>query len=134
MSNNNQPRRAEWWREVTDPTEIIEKGRWFRVESDDFVSEVRASSSRLRSDLYKGRRIFVDSRRQPPLKVGDEVTTSAQLDLLPIKAVVKDAEDDVWQARTHGWVLAVEGSSPTDSDELADYGPATILWLPEGEN
>lgn len=78
------PIRAYWWREVTDPDEVIPAGCPVRTEE---ASEVRriliaheyvAKKSEPRPKLgqtYRGRRrIFIDSRWTPPvrkLKVGD---------------------------------------------------------------
>lgn len=74
----------------------------------------------------------------PPLKVGDEVTTSEQLDALPIKAVVKDTSDDVWQkfiGRYGGedrWYGVGADRSMRSKELLRKFSPITIIYLPEG--
>lgn len=139
-----QPSRAEWWREVTDPNEIIEKGRWYRVESNDSASESRCSRDTPRSNWYEGANVFVDSRWTPPvppLKVGDKVTSVEQLEVLPIGSVVLDKHRNVWQGQ-HNRAYAPnpfwhsvgiqfgEGSAIL----LTRYSPLTVIWLPETED
>lgn len=133
-----QPSRAKWWREVTDPDEVIQEGRFYRVESNDSASEYRCSHDKPRSDWHGGYRVFVDSRWNPPLNVGDEVTTPEQLDALPIKAVVKDTSDDVWQkfiGRYGGedrWYGVGADRSMRSKELLRKFSPITIIYLPEG--
>lgn len=131
-----QPSRAEWWREVTDPDEILEKGRWFRVENDDYAAEHRCSHDTPRSDWYEDYRFFVDSRQQPPLKVGDTVTSVEQLDSLPFKAIVKAGDNQAWQAESSGsgifWYATLLNMCRNSKLLLEYSAPLTLLWLPEG--
>lgn len=130
------PTRAEWWREVTDPNEIIEKGRWYRMEGNDSASEYRSLYDMPRSTWRPSANVFVDSRWTPPvppLKVGDAITTVAELIALPKGAVVIDWYKQAWQSdpRDGLWKMVdISGWSPR---ALIKYrGPLTILWLPEG--
>lgn len=133
-----QPSRAEWWVEVTDPDEVIQKGRFYRVESNDYAADHWSDYDHPRSDWYEGARVFVDSRWTPPgpsVKVGATVTTKEQLDLLPIKAVVLDAANDVWQKREpYEWVCASRNESAVDAYGPLEFSPLTLIYLPKGEN
>ncbi len=130
-----QPSRAEWWREVTDPDEVIQEGRWYRIEfsAGTAAAEYLSDDDKPRSYWHEGHRVFVDSRWNPPLKVGDEVNSWKQLDSLPIRAIVLDASDDVWQKREpYEWVCASRNETPVDAYGLLEFSPFTLIYLPEG--
>ena len=134
-----QPQRAGFWREVTDPNEIIEKGRWYRVEREGSAFEYLCKSDATRSNWSEDRRVFVDSHLTPqvkPLKVGDTVATEAQLDSLPPQAAVVDSGGDIWQ-KDDGWLWGCAvGAQEFDSVRLLRHSPFTIILLPntgEGE-
>ena len=138
------PTRAEWWREVTDSDEVVQEGRWFRVECEDFAYEYRSWYDRPRSDWRPSAAVFTDTRWKPPvpplppLKIGDKVTSVEQLDALPIAAAVLDPGDDVWQKfmGRYGledlWYKVGTGRSMSSKELLRGFGPLTLIWLPEG--
>ena len=139
-----QPSRAEWWREVTDPDEVIQEGRWYRIENNVHASEYLSKVDAPRSHWSEDRRVFIDSRwtpPAPPLKVGDKVTSVEQLEVLPIGSVVLDKHRNVWQGQYNRayapnplWhsvgVQFGEGSAIL----LTRYSPLTVIWLPETED
>ena len=134
--------RADFWQETTDTEGVVPAGCPTRVEAQDGTAwEDVSKHDRLIGGWLRTQRVFIDSRWTPPvkpLKVGDEVTTSEQLDALPIKAVVKDAEDDVWQKfmGRYEWEDQWYGvgalRSMRSKELLWKFSPITILWLPEG--
>ena len=138
---NTQPQRADWWREVTDPDEVIQEGRWYRIEFELEVTEHWSAYDRPRSDWYKGRRVFVDSRWAPPepsVKVGATVTTKEQLDALPNLSVILSMDGQAWQLDIFDGIRTwyatfLERGFPSGS-AASRFGPFTILWLPETED
>lgn len=137
----NRPERAEWWQETTDTEGVIPAGCPTRVEAQDGTAwEDVSKHDRLIGGWLRTQRVFIDSRWMPPLKVGDTVTTSEQLDALPNKAVVLDASGDVWQKFTgryeweDRWYEVGANRSMRSNELLRKFSPITLLWLPEGEN
>ena len=133
-----QPSRAEWWREVTNPNEIIKKGRWYRIEFENYAAEYRCSYDTPRSDWYEVRRVFVDSRWAPPepsVKVGATVTTKEQLDALPNLSVIVSRDGQAWQLdifdglRTW-YATFLERGFPSGST-ASRFGPFTVVRLPK---
>ena len=131
--------RADFWQETTDTEGVVPAGCPTRVEAQDGTAwEDVSKHDRLRGGWLLTQRVFIDSRWMPPLKVGDKVTSVEQLNALPIKAVVKDTSDDIWQKfiGRYEWEdrwYGVEASRSVSSKELLrKFSPITILWLPEG--
>lgn len=65
--------------------------------------------------------------------VGTEITTLADLEALPVGAVVIDRDETAWQRKYGDWWY------PTTCNEMdceparrvvADYAPLTVAWLP----
>ena len=133
-----QPSRADWWVEVTDPNEIIEKGRWYRVESNDSASEYLADIDRPVSTWLPSANVFVDSRWKPPvppLKVGDTVTTAEQLDALPNLSVIVSMDGQAWQLDIFDGIRTwyatfLERGFPSGST-ASRFGPFTVVRLPK---
>lgn len=99
-----QPTRADWWREVTDPNEIIPAGcptRWEpRHDSRLSITETVQNFDRNKFGWGVDGDVFIDSRWTPPrpaYKVGD-VITECTPDNCPADGVaIVDVVGDVGQ-------------------------------------
>jgi hypothetical protein len=60
-----------------------------------------------------------------------KITDLATLESLPIGAVVVDADEDAWQLRQKNlWRSTMQLRSEDPSDELIQFGPLVVVWLP----
>lgn len=70
--------------------------------------------------------VFVDER------IGREFQTSAEVELLPVGAVVIDGDGDAWQ-RSDGLSWFSPGADEADDVDLAEgFGPLLLVWIPPG--
>lgn len=125
--------RAWWWREVTDPDEVIPKGCPARYEPRDnwAITETVRNFDRERSEWGVRGAVFIDSRWTPPrptYKVGDVIETAEELKRLPDGSVFLDCDGEAWQVRG-GMAHEVYG----DRDDFGDfhYFPLTVIYLPK---
>ena len=131
--------RADFWQETTDTEGVVPAGCPTRVEAQDGTAwEDVSKHDRLIGGWLRTQRVFIDSRWMPPLKVGDKVTSVEQLNALPIKAVVKDTSDDIWQKFIgryeweDRWYGVGADRSMSSKELLRKFSPITIIYLPEG--
>lgn len=129
-----QPTRAPWWREVTDPNEVIPKGYPVRTEYGETAMEHRTTYGRTRADFSENSRLFIDSRWTPPrpaYKVGDAITECTP-DNLPVDGVgLVDAEGDIGQmdGGRIGW--ACIGGATRWSAVGEKCFPLTVVYVPK---
>jgi hypothetical protein len=129
-----QPTRAEWWREVTDPDEIIPKGCPMRTENGEDAREHRTSRGWARAEVL-ATRVFLDSRWAPPKspKVGDIIETVEDLDRLPVGAGVVDYREEIARKRCEQrWNYANLSSESCGSESIMGLAPVTVIYLPKG--
>ena len=107
-SHDANLKRAPWWREVTDPEEVVPAGCPARFEyvNNKASENVSSSPRRVRERLLaRGEpvRVFIDTRWTPPtpppapLAVGDVIETVEDLERLPECAGLVDDDGDLWQ-------------------------------------
>lgn len=137
-----QPTRADWWREVTDPDEVIPGGCPARFEYRGFAQEMDMLEGSVafervfehvlkRNRIYENARLFIDTRWTPPrpaYKVGDVIETVEGLEWLPDRSVFLDPDRDAWQVRD-GKAHGAFGGSDNFGD--FDYFPITVLHVPK---
>ena len=147
----NQPIRADWWREVTDPSEVIPAGCPARFEYRGFAQEMDMLEGSVafervfdhvlkRNRIYENALLFIDSRWTPPrpaYKVGDLIETVEDLERLPECAGFVDDDGDLWQVdrdecgETIGAAMA--GGSWEGFTEVIYFSPFTVVHLPKPE-
>ena len=141
----NQPTRAEWWREVTDPDEVIPKGCPARFEYRGFAQEMDMLEGSVafervfdhvlkRNRIYENALLFIDTRWTPPrpaYKVGD-VIEECTPDNLPADGVaIVDAVGDVGQmdGKRLGWAC---GGGVTWGSSVGEWCfPLTVIYVPK---
>lgn len=132
--------RAEWWREVTDPAEIIPRGCPVRFEDENTRQGLYYASERIVLNDFPRRnggeivRVFIDSRWAPPkptYKVGDTIESYAP-EAMPADGVgVVDVAGEVGQiinGRIH-W----SSSESCGWDYAPTFVPLTVIYVPETE-
>lgn len=129
------PIRADWWREVTDPNEIIPAGcptRWEpRHDSRLSITETVQNFDRNKFGWGVDGDVFIDSRWTPPrpvYKVGDVIENAKEAKYLPDGSVFIDCDGDAWQMRD-GKVQGAYG----DRYHLGDSRclPLTVIYVPK---
>jgi hypothetical protein len=72
--------------------------------------------------------LFVDPR------IGREFQSAAEVESLPVGAVVIDSDGDGWQrGRSMGWFPSAAADEALPSGRLAeDFGPLLLVWIPPG--
>jgi hypothetical protein len=73
--------------------------------------------------------LFVDPR------IGREFQSAAEVESLPVGAVLIDSDGDAWQcARSGVWYGAFPGSSVGEVSSLLaeQFGPLLLVWIPPG--
>ncbi len=138
----NQPTRADWWREVTDPDEVIPAGCPARAEWPGYAYEAYESvktadrPARFLTYPLAGIRVFIDTRwtpPTPPLAVGDVIETVEDLERLPEGTLLFSTQLHAYWMEKEGHFVAIGSDRWLVADEAASYGPFTIRWLPEPE-
>jgi hypothetical protein len=133
-----QPTRADWWREVTDPDEVIPAGCPARAEWPGYAYEAYESvktadrPARFLTYPLAGIRVFIDSRWTPPLpayKVGDVIENTEDVDHLPDGSVFIDCYGQAWQ--TDDGMAYVTGGGREFVDGYFDYLPITVVYVPK---
>lgn len=69
---------------------------------------------------------------RPPVGVGDVLAAAADLDDLPLRAVVLDRAGDAWQRHAGDWRCTTGGVCTTSDTMITGYGPFTIVSLGRG--
>lgn len=135
---NTQPIRADWWREVTDPDEVIPAGCPVRREVGRAATEwiEDGCESVRRTSGAHAPRYFRDTRWTPPLpplKVGDVIETVEDLERLPVGAGVVGEDGDIAQKRWDRlWVYVALGIWGLDSQTMLDGEERfTVLYVPK---
>lgn len=128
------PTRAEWWREVTDPDEVIPKGCPVRTEYGENAMEHRTTYGWTRADFSENSRLFIDTRWTPPrptYKVGDVITKCTPDNLPPDDVAIVDAIGDVGQVdgKRLGW--ACGGGATWGSSVCERFLPYTVIYVPK---
>lgn len=140
----NQPTRAEWWRKVTDPNEVIPKGCPARFEYRGFAQEMdmlegsvafeRVFDHVLKRDrIYENALLFIDSRWTPPrpaYKVGDVIEDCTPDNLPPEGVGLVNGEGDLCQIRQGRALWAVPAVS-YGWEILNDATPLTVVYVPK---
>ena len=127
------PTRADWWREVADPNEVIPAGCPVRTENGEDAAEYRTSRGWARAE-FLATRVFLDSRWTPPMpayKVGD-VIEECTPETMPAHGVgIVDAFGDVGQmdGRRLGW--ACGGGVMWGPDVAEKCLPLTVIYVPK---
>lgn len=130
--------RAPWWREVTDPDEVIPAGCPVRCErAGGIVTEYAAYEPHPPLRVPdRSTRVFVDTRWQSesePFKVGDAIETVEDAERFTRLKYGKAALVDYWG---HVWTLTGRdrfnfGQTVCNHVELLDnYGPLTVIYVP----
>lgn len=132
----DQPTRAEWWREVTDPNEIIPAGCPVRKEPrgnwDTEITETVRNFDRERSCWGLTGTVFIDSRWTPPRptpKVGDVIENAEDVDHLPDGSVFIDCDEQARQV--DDGMAYVTGGGRGFVDGYFDYLPLTVVYVPK---
>lgn len=126
-----QPTRAEWWREVTDPDEVIPKGCPVRTEYGENAIENRTTHRGTRPAFCENSRLFIDSRWTPAYKVGDVITECTPDNLPPEGVGLVDAVGDVGQldGKRLGWAC---GGGVTWGSAVGErFLPFTVIYVPK---
>ena len=128
------PTRADWWREVTDPDEVIPKGCPVRLESREDAREHRATHGWSRAEFSAAARVFIDSRWQPPkpaYKAGDVIEECIDATLPADGVGIVDAFGGVGQmdGRSIRWAY---GDDVTWWSDVAEKClPLTVIYVPK---
>ena len=132
------PIRADWWREVTDPDEVIPAGCPVRKEPrgnwDTEITETVRNFDRERSCWGLTGTVFIDSRWTPPrpiYKVGDVIEECTPDNLPPDGVAIVDAFGDVGQldGTRLGW--ACGGGATWGSSVCERFLPYTVIYVPK---
>jgi hypothetical protein len=67
---------------------------------------------------------------RPPVGVDDVLEAAADLDDLPVRAVVLDRAGDAWQRHAGDWRCTTGGICTTS--DITGYGPFTVVSLGRG--
>mgnify|MGYP003441972195 CR=1 FL=1 len=126
----NQPTRADWWREVTDPDEVIPKGCPVRTEYGEKAIENRTTRRWTRPAFCENSRLFIDSRWTPAYKVGDVITECTPDNLPPEGVGLVNGEGDLCQIRQGRALWAVPAVS-YGWEILNDATPLTVIYVPK---
>lgn len=133
--------RAPWWREVTEPDEVIPAGCPIRREELSIVREIPIAQEWVAKDhtemqRFRGVaecRLFIDTRWQPPVKplaVGDVIETEEQAASLPVGSVAV-LEEIAYQKDSSGdWCPASNCALRFGDEEVVGV---VVLYLPPAE-
>jgi hypothetical protein len=127
------PTRAEWWREVTNPDEIIPKGCPARTEYGENAIETLTTRGWTRATFSENARVFIDSRWTPPrpdYKVGDVIENAEDVRPLPIGSVFLDCDGEAWQVDDDDIAYGAFGGRWFMDGDF-DYLPITVIYLPK---
>ena len=140
----NQPIRADWWRKVTDPNEVIPKGCPARFEYRGFAQEMdmlegsvafeRVFDHVLKRDrIYENALLFIDTRwtpPTPPLAVGDVIESDCEEDCPTDGVGIVDALGTVAQI-FDGDIMWANGGEDEWGTLLQRHLPLTVIYVPK---
>ena len=133
----NQPTRADWWREVTDPNEVILAGCPVRREATPQTGSVTTEflwPCEKTVGLTDNYTYFVDSRwysLKADYKIGD-VITECTPDNLPADGVaIVDVVGDVGQLEGTRLGWACGGGVTWGSSLDGRFLPFTVIYVPK---
>ena len=129
------PTRADWWREVTDPNEIIPMGCWVRIERGPVWVEERCFAVDTRREGWASdRSVFIDSRWQPPkptYRAGDVITECTDATLPADGVGIVDAFGFVGQMDDDEVCWALGGGTKWASGICERELPLTVIYVPK---
>lgn len=128
-------KRPDYWRELTEPGDIVPAGCPYREERPDgapfhysrrYTVEAESVFDHYRYAFDPRSRVFIDSRWEQRVQVGSKVG-AAQMPNLPQGTIIRDAQGTVHERVKARW------SSPGEMVTLGSIAvpsPVTVIWLP----
>lgn len=123
--------RAEWWREVTDPDEVIPAGCPARAEWPGYAYEEHESKHSSVRGSHSAPHLFIDSRWASAYKVGDVIAECTPDNAPPDGVAIVDAVGDVGQmdGTRLGWAC---GGDVTWGPSVGERSlPLTVIYVPK---
>ena len=127
--------RAPWWEEV-------EVGYWFmpdepyRSESSDGIASEHTATHTFTVLPVLRNTYFRDTRWTPPpapLAIGDVIDTVEDLERLPLKTILIDYYNDVWQKAGLNRFLCITSDGFYTTEATLESAPFTVVHLPKTE-
>lgn len=127
--------RAPWWEEVEVGYEFMPDEPYRNESPDGIASEHTATYTFTVLPVLKNT-YFRDTRWTPPpapLAVGDVIDTVGELERLPLKTILIDYYNDVWQKAGLNRFLCITSDGFYTTEATLESAPFTVIHLPKTE-